>query len=649
MLSFIRNLTKSRVGLIAVFVLLGVIAIAFAAGDITGSRPVGASSGGEVIARVGDREITEQELRDRIDIAIDNMRRQGQSFDMETFLAGGGLDYALEQVIDNAVLQEFGERTGMRVSDRIVDGMIASNPAFQGPTGGFDQQLFESVLNRERISERALRQDLRNARFGDWLTDPTIGARQIPAGMVLPYASLLLERREGAIGFIPTLAMNPGETPTDEELAQYYQRNRAQYTVPERRIVRYATVGVEDVEGRAAPTDAEIAQAYRGAGDRFAARETRTVQQVVVGDQAAAQRLAEAVRGGQSLAAAASAAGFEPRTFEDVERAALAGETSDAVAQAAFSASEGSVAGPVQSPLGWHVLRVDSVDQIPARSLAQARDELVEELRARKVAQLMADMHGSIDEGIGEGGTFDELIAANDLEAQRTPPLLPSGVNPDAPDAEPNEMLQPILRAAYLAEVGDEPQIVPISPEQFALVSLERVVPPTARPLDSIRERVVRDYMIGKAQQRAREVARDVVQAVNRGSTLQQALAAAGVRGLPAPQPINTTRAQLATAQEQVPPPLQLMFSMSEGRARLLEAENRQGFYVVHLEEIEEADASGNEELLRQTRAGIGGVIGQELAQQFVEALRGELRVTRDAEALQRLRESLASTGTAGR
>jgi peptidyl-prolyl cis-trans isomerase D len=53
MLNFFRNFTKSRYGMIAVFVFLGLIAIAFAAGDITGLRSNGASAGTDVLAKVG--------------------------------------------------------------------------------------------------------------------------------------------------------------------------------------------------------------------------------------------------------------------------------------------------------------------------------------------------------------------------------------------------------------------------------------------------------------------------------------------------------------------------------------------------------------------------------------------------------------------
>jgi peptidyl-prolyl cis-trans isomerase D len=52
-----------------VFVFLGLIALAFAAGDITGAALHGAGAGGtDRAAKVGDRKITDREVRERIDI-----------------------------------------------------------------------------------------------------------------------------------------------------------------------------------------------------------------------------------------------------------------------------------------------------------------------------------------------------------------------------------------------------------------------------------------------------------------------------------------------------------------------------------------------------------------------------------------------------
>lgn len=209
--------------------------------------------------------------------------------------------------------------------------------------------------------------------LAQWLVSPTVGATQLPEQIALPYASLMLEKRAGQIVLIPSAAVSQGNPPADAELTAFYAKNRARYTVPERRVIRYALVRADSVAAQATPTEAEIAQAYRAAASRFAATERRTVRQVVLADQNAANQLAAKVKGGTAIDAAARAAGLEAGSFSDLDKAALSAQTSQAIATAAFAAGEGAVVGPVRSPLGWHVLRVEEVSKVAGKTLEQAR------------------------------------------------------------------------------------------------------------------------------------------------------------------------------------------------------------------------------------------------------------------------------------
>src|SRR3546814_3375159 len=78
--------------------------------------------------------------------------------------------------------------------------------------------------------------------FARQLIVPTVGASQIPMQVALPYAALLLEKRQGHVGFVPATAVAAGKAPTDAEIATFYSHETARYTVPERRVIRYAVV-----------------------------------------------------------------------------------------------------------------------------------------------------------------------------------------------------------------------------------------------------------------------------------------------------------------------------------------------------------------------------------------------------------------------
>jgi peptidyl-prolyl cis-trans isomerase D len=641
MLSFIRRITQSKVGVFITMGVLAVIALAFALGDITGNAPSGAPSGANV-AKVGDAQISDAELQQRVRVALDaeRERRQGP-VDINAFVDAGGVEGVLDQIVNTIALDRFAQASGMVASKALVDGQIASIPAFQGFDGKFNQATFERLLQQRGITQAQLREDIRRETFARWLITPTIGASQVADRMALPYASLLLEKRQADIAFVPARPEAGGAAPTDEQLATFYQRNRSRYLVPERRVLRYALVSRDSVANGVTVSDAELQAAYRAAASRYGATETRSVSQVIVADQALAGRLAQQVRGGATIEAAARGAGLEPSTVADVTREALAGRTSAAVAEAAFGAPANGVVGPVRSGLGFHVLRVTNVAQRAGRTLEQARGELTEELRTRKIAEALNAAQDRIDRGITEGGTFDEIAADARLQGQRTPPVTAQGFDPDNPERAPDPALERLYAAGFDAEEGDAPQLVALGEDgSFALVALERIVPAAPRPLATIRETVARDYGMDRARQAARAQANAIVKRVEGGAALRPAIAAEGVQAPPV-QSIDVARADLARRGQELPPPVTLMFSMKQGSAKILEAPDRTGWFIVTVTGIQSGNAQGNADAINATRAGLASVVGNEYAEQFAAAARGSLGVTRNEQAVQRVRNTL--------
>ena len=650
MLSFFRRITNSKAGVVITFIVLGVIALAFAAGDITGLAGNGGSLSGNAVATAGGTKITAADLRNRVQTelqaATQEAARQGQQPPtMQQLLDQGGLQSTLDRTINSLALEAFGHDQKMVVSKRSIDGVIASIPGLRGPNGQFDPANYQRLLADQRLTDAQVRTDIARDIIAQQLMLPTQGATQVPEKLAIPYASLMLEKRSGQVAFVPAKAVDTGAAPTDAEQQAYYRRNVARYTVPERRIVRYALVTPEMAKARAVPTDAEIATAYNQQRSRFAAAEKRTISQVVVADQAGANALAAKVKGGVSLANAARAAGLEPAVQTGVTKSAYAGAGNAAMADAVFAAPQGGVVGPVRGPLGWVVARIDKVEQVAGKTLEQAHPELLAEVSKRKLQQALSSTRDSLDSALGNSATFDEAVADQKLATQTTPPLLANGQNPDAPAAQSDPTIAPIVSAAFQMSEGDAPQLVPVGQDgAFALVALGRVVAAAPRPLTQVKAQVVADLTADRARAAARKLAADILAKVNKGTPLAQAMATAG-RPLPPVQTAGASRAQLAAAQGNVQPPLALLFSMAKGNAKLLEAPNNAGWLIVKLDTIVPGDARGTPAAISGARGSIARLVGREYAEQFARAVRNAVGVKTDAAALARLRADLAGNG----
>lgn len=644
MLAFFRRIIQSRVGVIVAFAVLLLIALAFGMGDIS-NLGSGLSGGGGSVATVAGDTIGTAELRNAARTQMEDARRQDPRLDMAQFVAAGGFEATLERLINERAVDRFGRDVGMRVGKKLVDGQLASFPGLQGPDGKFNQQIYEGILRQRRTTDAEVRADIARGIVAQQLMLPTGGATQMPALLAQPYANLLLERRQGEIGLVPVAAVPAGAASTVAELQTWYRRNIARYSLPERRVIRYALVTPAGVKARAAPSEAEVAQSYAQQRQKYAATQKRKITQVTVLDQAAADALAARIKAGASVADAARTAGLEPRTLTGVDKAGYAAQSSPAAADAAFGAAKGAVIGPVRGTIGFVVARIEAVEQVPARTLAQAHDEIVAALTQTKTQAVMSDIQDKLGGAFDGNATFAEAIADQKLQAQATPAVTAQGLNPDQPGARPDPALAPVVQAAFAMADGDAPTIVQTAADgSYAVVAIERVVPAAPRPLAAVRDQVARDIALDRAKRAARQVAAGIVAKAGGGMPLAQAVAAAGLK-LPAIRPLEAARADLARDPNGAPPPLALLFSMASGTAKLLEAPNDLGWYVIRLDRIVPGDARRQPQVAVAAQRELAQLLGREYVQQFTTAIRRQIGVKRDAKAIAEVRAALTSNG----
>lgn len=643
MLSFFRRIVNSRVGVIVTFGVLAVIAIAFAASDITG---IAGSTGlaGSNVATVAGEGIASADIRKRAQDELRFAQQRDPTADMAQLVAAGGVEALVERGVNARVLELFGQAQDMRVSRALVGSELQNIPAFRGPTGRFDQRTYEALIGQRGLTDAQVQREIARDTMARFLAVPTVGARQVPASLALPYASLLLERREGQIAFIPAAAATDVAAPSDAEVQQWYRRNVARYTVPERRVLRYAVVTPASVAAQAKPSDAEVQRQYQTDRASYAPTELRSVSWVTVLDRKAADALAQKVRGGAGLAEAARAAGLEARKLIEADRPALTRQSNAAVAQAVFAAKDGATVGPVRGEIGFVVAHVDGVTQRAGRTLDQVRGEIVTLLTKQKTNAALQQVRDRVEASLGEEANISEVAADNKLTLQTTPPLLSNGTQYNVPKA-PDEAFAPVVQAGFAAEEGDVPTTVTTGADgSFAVVGLDRVIRPAPLPLEQVRDRVVADLTADRRRQAARRLATQVLAAVNKGTALPAALAQTG-RPLPPPEPIKVTRAQMNADPRGANPTLVLLFGMKRGDARIQATPDGRGWLVLKLDRIIPGDAGKQADVVTATRNDIGRIIGTEYLQQFTRAAAGVVGVKRDKDAIDQLKKELLGQG----
>ena len=646
MLASFRRLSKSKIGTgIMAAVLLAILA-GFALADLSnfGTGIPGFGLGSSTLAKIGGEEINEKEMSDAMERHLTQVRQQNPNADYPSI--AGDVDPLLAEMIDQSAVIAFANKYGFDISKRLIDAEIADLPGVRGLNGKPSVQGYQQLLAQNRLTDAEVRRRLTAQIAARYLLLPVSAVARVPVGVASPYAQMLLEEREGEAAVVPFTAFTAGLNPTDPDLQRYYAANRDRYMVPEQRVVRFARIGPDQVANVAA-TDQEVEAYYKANQSAYATKETRDFTQVVVPDQATANAIAARAKAGAKLVAAAAPAGANAAVSSPAgqTREAYASVAGDKVAAAAFSAPSGAIVGPVQSDFGWAVIKVESVKTIGGKSLAAAKTEIAAKLTDERRKEALEDLVDKVQDSVEGGSNFSEIAAASKLPVTTTPLIMANGTSrADAAYKIPAE-LAAALKTGFDIAPSDQPEIAALPDKSgYVMVSPSEVVPAAPEPLAKIRDRVVGDWTAAQGLVRAKAAAAAIATKSSQGMSLADAVKQSGAL-LPI-QPLKARRLQIAQANPEVVPALRTLFSLPAGKARMVTDTQGRGFFVVKVDKINPANALAAIPLIGQMRSELQQATSDDYARQFVAAIREDIKVRRNEDAIRALKQRFATSGS---
>jgi peptidyl-prolyl cis-trans isomerase D len=646
MLSIFRNFLKSKIGMAVALLFLGVIALAFAGMDVSSSGAFGGISGADRVAIVGDERISTSEVQVNVNRQVELQRQQNPGLSLAAFIENGGFEQVLDRMIESRALAEYGRSIGLRASTALVDSRLVRMPEFRNAGGQFDPNIYRQVLGQVGYSDEMMRRYLGEQLLQQQTMVPVALNSHMPQSLVRRYSALQKERRTGQIAGFPAVLYAPKNGPTDAQLNAFYTAHRADYMLPERRVLRYAAFGEEALKADIKPTDAEIKARYDRDIAQYRAAELRSLTTLIVplaSGEAAAKTIRQEVAAGKTLEAAASARGLSVSKGEPLEQAAVATRDSAAVAAAAFAAAKGQVSQPVRGRLGFYIVRVDGIEQKAGKSLDAAKAEIAAALTLEKRRAALLDLSEEIEGAVDDGSNLLEIADAYGLTIQSTPPLLSNGaVYGQAGQGAP-QLLLPIVSTAFLMEEG-QPQLDELVPgTTFLVYDVGTVTPAAPAPIAEIKQVLTTAWRMEEGAKAAKAAADRVLKLVQRGTSMDAALAAEKVQ-LPPAQKIDMNRAELSNIQR-VPAPLALVFSMAKGSTKKLDLGRSSGWVVVKLDDIEPGKLAPDDPELERVGSQLHAILANEQSFEFLKAVQGEVGVERHKSTIDTLKAALSGQG----
>jgi peptidyl-prolyl cis-trans isomerase D len=439
------------------------------------------------------------------------------------------------------------------------------------------------------------------------------------------------ERRVGRALLVPAAAQDPGQ-PDEATLAAWLERNAARFRVPELRAVELVVLGVEELLAESMPSEEELRAAYEERRAAYTTPEQRTATQLLAADRAVideAERLAREGKSFADIAAALEARGLQVSTVGPVARGVLP----DPLDGALFGLEPGGLSAPLETPFGWHLLRLESVTPESVRPFEEVKDALAEELARRRAADRLPEVAERLDDALAAGEDLEAAARAVGARHLRIPAVDAQGRDADGRALDAIDLSPEMLQEIVGTPAGRTSLLVHGKDDRWFVVKVESVTPSRDRRLDEVRLPVE----IGWKLERQRELARDKARAL-----LERVRAGDGLPDLARAEP----GLQLATVgplrRRGDPEPLgpavtRALFTTAPGRIAEEPVPTPEGFALVATDEILPAAAEVD---LAPLRRELRESLSEALFAAYEQALRRRFPVETDERAIARLVES---------
>lgn len=618
MLTTIRKGSKSWL----VYGLFGILIVAFAAwgiGDIFTSRGLT-----KPVLEVGDFTYSQQEFDRDLSRRLQQFRQQGLSINAQQFAALGGVEQIISQQTSQLLLRLYADKLGLTIPQAVAVADIQNNPAFRGATGQFDRNQFLAVLSQNGLSEAGYVQIRRDEMRMQQLTGPTFGALSMPPVLADRVFAYLNETRTAEFLVIPDASMTEVKDPDQATLEKFYKDNIAQYQRPEYRAFAALHLKAEDFAKDVKIADDQVKKAFDERQAEFATPESRAVEQVVVQDQAKADAIVAAVKGGKSFAdAVKESTGGAPVDLGEVAKDKLVPAD---IAEQSFALAADGVSEPIKSPFGLHVVHVKSITPGSAKTFDEVKDQLRQELALGQAGDAMVSVINQLDDTLAGGATIEEAAKQLQLPVQKYEAVDSSGKDRAGKDTN---VIPEILQLAQSTESGQTSLVTALSDNSYAVVQVTGVIPAEARPLTEVAEQAKQDWLTKARRDAADARAKEIGDKIKSGD-----LASIGTSmGLELQTSKPFTRDQ---GDGVIDPSLaQKLFALKLGEAAT--GRSADGAIAARVSAITPAKPEESKDKIAEISKALSGTMRKDLYAEFLVSLGQNVKVVRNDDVIQKM------------
>ncbi|MCP4689312.1 MAG: hypothetical protein GY859_14765 [Desulfobacterales bacterium] len=355
------------------------------------------------IASVNGEPITVEAYRESYNQLMEETRQRfGQQINDEMLKMFGLERKALDRLIDKTLWRQEAARLDFSVTDEEFGNFVVGIPAFQ-VNGVFNERRYTSVLLNNRLTPETFGVMQKEQMLLSKLRAFILGGVKVSeqearewynwqdASMMIDFVLFDMEKYTDI-------------SPTEEEVKKFYDDKQDQYQTKPMVKVRYFHFNPESYKASVKIIDEEITDYYQSRPDEFKTPKTVEARHILFKlDQQAGAELVESRRAEalETLKRARAEEDFAELAKEfsegpsaknggflgPFEKGAMVKPFSDK----AFSMNVGEISEPVRTRFGWHIIKVEKINEDRTLSIEESTDRIRASLTEEKAKSLAYD------------------------------------------------------------------------------------------------------------------------------------------------------------------------------------------------------------------------------------------------------------------
>ncbi len=545
----------------------------------------------------------------------------------------GYIQQILNSEVQIQILTQEARRLGISVDDKTVMEQISKIAEPLAQEGMSKSEAVQQVLRHQGISEKefvqAIRQEMGNTLFRNALISDATTISDKQASDLYQFQNEL--RNVEGFTLMNKFAKADVE-PTDENLQKYYEANKSDFLISEKRDITLATLKKEALEDKVEISDDELQKAYDDNIDAYKRPEQRKLQQAIVDLQTDAQDIVKRVNKGKSLKASVKRVTGNTSPYlgeNDFEKGGLLEEISTPV----FDAKSGDVIGPVQTALGWHVLVLKEIIEPQTDSFDKVKATLRDELLQDRLLEDLIEAANTIDDQLASGEALENIVTEMGLTTQTFSNFNQAGINAEGKDlfGDYQGDRAQILEASFDFNQGESAPVMELADGRFITVRVDNIVEKSYTPFEEVKSKLETKWMGEQKRLANKQRAEDALKAFEEGSSIADV---AKKYGATVTTFNNLKRAQTPKAPITLPA-LRDIYDSAENTPLKLQIAD--GYLIAQVTNIDLPDTATADKEIKQLIAETKAVLPQETIAQYINTLGLRYKVKTNERVLKQL------------